>query len=380
MFRLQKNIFQNFLHCNIFDSILNRFGQSVNKMREAMNLEAPVELLSLQEIAEDKIFTFEPSTFDDYLGQSVIKEKLNVYVKAAKLRDEHLDHVLIFGPPGLGKTTLARVIAKELGVDFKVTSAPVLERAGDLVAIISSLEPKAVLFIDEIHRLPKNVEEILYSAMENFCVDVIIGQGAGAKSIRLPINPFTLIGATTKTGSLSGPLQTRFGIVERIDFYEPEELAAIVEKNANFLGMPIEPAAALIIGKRGRGTPRVVKRIMRRVRDFAQVYNCHLIDTVVVNQALQFLDIDEDGLTKLDRKVLVHIIKDFQGGPVGLETLAAMTGEDKDTLEDFCEPYLIRLGLLQKTSRGRQISPQKIISLKQKLCGEIFETQKSLTE
>ena len=345
-----------------------------------MNLEAPVELLSLQEIAEDKIFTFEPSTFDDYLGQSVIKEKLNVYVKAAKLRDEHLDHVLIFGPPGLGKTTLARVIAKELGVDFKVTSAPVLERAGDLVAIISSLEPKAVLFIDEIHRLPKNVEEILYSAMENFCVDVIIGQGAGAKSIRLPINPFTLIGATTKTGSLSGPLQTRFGIVERIDFYEPAELAAIVEKNANFLGMPIEPAAALIIGKRGRGTPRVVKRIMRRVRDFAQVHNCHLIDTVVVNQALQFLDIDEDGLTKLDRKILVHIIKDFQGGPVGLETLAAMTGEDKDTLEDFCEPYLIRLGLLQKTSRGRQITPQKIISLKQKLCGEIFETQKSLTE
>ncbi|MBY0353803.1 Holliday junction branch migration DNA helicase RuvB [Candidatus Babeliales bacterium] len=345
-----------------------------------MSLEAPVELLSLQEIAEDKLFTFEPSTFDDYLGQSVIKEKLNVYVKAAKMRNEHLDHLLIFGPPGLGKTTLARVIAKELDVDFRVTSAPVIERTGDLVAIISSLEPKAVLFIDEIHRLPKNVEEILYSAMENFCVDVIIGQGAGAKSIRLPINPFTLIGATTKTGALSGPLQTRFGIVERIDFYEPAELAAIVDKNATFLGMPIEAAAALTIGQRGRGTPRVVKRILRRVRDFAQVHNYKIIDTAVVNQALQFLDIDEDGLTKLDRKVLIHIIKDFEGGPVGIETLAAITGEDKDTLEDFCEPYLIRLGLLQKTSRGRQIASRKIISLKRKLFGETFEEQKSLTE
>lgn len=345
-----------------------------------MSLEAPVELLSLQEIAEDKLFTFEPSTFDDYLGQSVIKEKLNVYVKAAKMRNEHLDHILIFGPPGLGKTTLARVIAKELDVDFRVTSAPVIERTGDLVAIISSLEPKAVLFIDEIHRLPKNVEEILYSAMENFCVDVIIGQGAGAKSIRLPINPFTLIGATTKTGALSGPLQTRFGIVERIDFYEPDELAAIVEKNATFLGMPIEATAALTIGQRGRGTPRVVKRILRRVRDFAQVHNYKVIDTVVVNKALQFLDIDEDGLTKLDRKVLIHIIKDFEGGPVGIETLAAITGEDKDTLEDFCEPYLIRLGLLQKTSRGRQIASRKIISLKRKLFGEVFEEQKSLTE
>jgi len=345
-----------------------------------MNLETPLELLSLQETPEDRVLTFEPSGFDDYLGQKTIKEKLQLYVQAAKMREEHLDHLLLFGPPGLGKTTLAHVIAKELNTGIKITSAPVLERSGDLVAILSSIGPKEILFIDEIHRLPKNVEEILYTAMENFCVDVIIGQGAGAKSIRLPLNPFTLIGATTKTSLISGPLQTRFGIVERLDFYEPEELSAIVSQNAQFLGLPILPEAALLIGRRARGTPRIVKRILRRVRDFAQVNKFSVVDIPVVNQALLFLGIDEDGLNKLDRDLLTHIIKDFDGGPVGLETLAAMTGEDKETIEDVCEPFLIRMGLLQKSSRGRQIPPRKLLGLRRKLLGEIIPEQSSVFE
>ncbi|MFA5075430.1 MAG: Holliday junction branch migration DNA helicase RuvB [Candidatus Babeliales bacterium] len=340
-----------------------------------MNLETPLELLNLQETPEDKVLTFEPSCFDDYLGQNEIKEKLKVYTKACKDRSDTLDHILLFGPPGLGKTTLAKVVAKELGVSFKITSAPILERSGDLVAILSNLAAKEVLFIDEIHRLPKNVEEILYSAMENFCVDMIIGQGAGAKSIRLPLQPFTLIGATTKTSLISGPLQTRFGIVERLDFYEPEDLAQIVVQNANFFKIPILSEAALSIGKRARGTPRIVKRILKRVRDFAQVNNHKIIDNQIIDLALKFLGIDEDGLNKLDRQILTHIIKDFDGGPVGVETLAALTGEDRETLEDVCEPFLIRQGLLIKTSRGRQIAPKKFLYLKRKLFGEKTDGQ-----
>lgn len=332
-----------------------------------MSVGEPVELLNMQEMTEDKIVVFEPSSFDEYLGQKPLKEKLKVYVQAAKMREEPLDHLLFFGPPGLGKTTIARVIANELEAPIKVTSAPALERSGDLVAILSNLAPREVLFIDEIHRLPKNVEEILYSAMEQFCVDIIIGQGAGAKSMRLPLSPFTLVGATTKTAMISAPLQTRFGIFERLDFYSSEELAEIVSQNADVLGVPILPEAAFCIGKRARGTPRIVKRILRRVRDYAQVHKHSVVDLTVVNQALRFLDIDEDGLTKLDRSLLIHIIKDFDGGPVGLETLAAMTGEDKETIEDVCEPFLIRQGLLQKTPRGRQIPPRKIVTLKRKL-------------
>lgn len=335
----------------------------------------PLELLSLQETAEDKSFTFHPTCFDEYLGQHEIKEKLRVYVKACKERKEPLDHLLLFGPPGLGKTTLAKVMAKELGVNIKITSAPVIERSGDLVAILSGIAPQEILFIDEIHRLPNPVEEILYSAMENFCVDVIVGQGAGAKSIRLPLNPFTLIGATTKTALLSAPLQSRFGIVERLDFYEPESLAEIVKQNSEFLKIPILPEAALSIGRCARGTPRIVKRLLRRVRDFAQVYKHSVIDPEVCNHAMKFLNIDEDGLTKLDRQLLIHIIKDFNGGPVGIETLAAITGEDKETLEDFCEPFLIRQGLIQKTPRGRQISPKKVLYLRRRLLGEKVEEQ-----
>jgi Holliday junction DNA helicase RuvB len=269
-------------------------------------------------------------------------------------------------------------MATELGVGFKITSAPVLERTGDLVAILSNLAPHEILFIDEIHRLPKVVEEVLYTAMENFCVDMMIGQGAGAKSIRLPLQPFTLIGATTKTSLLSGPLQTRFGIVERLDFYEPEELALIVEQNAQQFKLPILREAALTIGRRARGTPRIVKRILRRVRDFAQVHQYELVDVPVVELALAFLGIDEDGLNKLDREVLRRILEDFDGGPVGLETLAALTGEDKDTLEDYCEPFLIRQGLLQKSSRGRCIPHKKIPMLRRKLLGENVELQEAL--
>ena len=341
-------------------------------------MEAPFELLSLNDTPEDKQYAFEPRCFDEYLGQNVIKEKLKVYVQASKMRGDALDHLLFSGPPGLGKTTLAKVMAKELDVQIKITSAPVLERVGDLVAILSGIASREILFIDEIHRLPKNVEEILYSAMENFCVDVIIGQGAGAKSIRLPLNPFTLIGATTKTGLLSGPLQTRFGIVERLDFYTPDELSKIVIQNAEFMQMSIMPEAALNIGRRARGTPRIVKRILRRVRDFAQVNNKSIMDLEVVDQALRFLEIDEDGLNKLDRELLAIILRDFDGGPVGLETLAAMTGEDKESLEDVCEPFLIRMGLLQKSSRGRQISPKKIPYLRKKLLGEEVLGQESL--
>lgn len=344
-----------------------------------MNNSLPeLELTTPEYGGDDRSLGFAPSSFAQYLGQEVVKEKLQVYTTAALQREEPLDHLLLFGPPGLGKTTLATIIAKELNVEIKVTSAPVLERAGDLVAILTNLKPRDVLFIDEIHRLPKAIEEILYTAMEQFCVDMIVGQGAGAKSIRLPLSPFTLVGATTKTAMISGPLQTRFGIVERLDFYEPEELAQIVLQNAEHLALSLTDEAAHIIGVRARGTPRIVKRILRRVRDFAQVHDKKVIDEAVVEQALSFLGIDAQGLNKLDRSVLAHILKDFNGGPVGLETLAAMTGEDKDTLEDFCEPFLMRQGLLQKTPRGRQIPAQKIIHLKRTLLGETIDEQNKL--
>ncbi len=327
-------------------------------------------ILSLQETPEEKAYDFVPKTFDEYLGQKELKQKLQVYTTAAKERDEPLDHFLLFGPPGLGKTTLSQIMANVMGVHIKICSGPMMERTGDLVAILSSLEPKDILFIDEIHRMPTAVEEVLYSAMEHFRVDIIIGQGAGAKSVNLPINPFTLIGATTKSGRISAPLRSRFGITERLDFYEEKDLAQIILQTSKFLKCDISKESAMLIAKSSRGTPRIAKKLMRRVRDFAQVTNKNKATQAIVAQALRFLGIDEEGLTKVDNLLLRKIIENFNGGPVGLETLASLIGEDKDTLESVYEPFLIRKGFLQKTPRGRQIPPRMIPLLKQKFLGQ----------
>lgn len=329
-----------------------------------------LDVLTLHEAPEEKQYSFTPKTFDEYLGQNIIKEKLHVYTTAAKMRKEPLDHLLLFGPPGLGKTTLATIMAQVMEVNIKLCSGPMMERTGDLVAILSSLDPCDILFIDEIHRMPTNVEEMLYSAMEHFRVDVIIGQGAGAKSVSLPIHPFTLVGATTKSGMISAPLRSRFGISERLDFYDPESLRDIVLQNAQFLKIALSPASAFLIGKCARGTPRIAKRILRRVRDFAQVHNQNIADEQLVRQALSFLGLDEEGLSSVDNLLLKHIIEHFNGGPVGLETLASMVGEDADTIETVYEPYLMRLGYLERTPRGRQIPHKKLPYLSQKFLGQ----------
>ena len=294
-----------------------------------MKIEQPLELITLQETPEERAHDFVPTSFDHYLGQEELKKKLNVYTTAAKMRDEPLDHLLLFGPPGLGKTTLAQIMAHIMGVHIRICSGPMMERTGDVVAILSGLEPKDILFIDEIHRMPSNVEEVLYSAMEQFRVDVIIGQGPGAKSVSLPINPFTLIGATTKSGMLSAPLRSRFGITERLDFYNDEELRDIVLQSAQFLKLTLLPESALLIGKSARGTPRVAKKILRRVRDFAQVHNENIATPDLVIEALNFLGIEDTGLTKLDNMLLKTLVENFNGGPVGLETLASLIGEDR---------------------------------------------------
>ncbi len=295
-----------------------------------------------------------PLRFDDFVGQDRIKENLRVFIDAARGRGEALDHVLFCGPPGLGKTTLANIIAHELGVGIRATSGPVLERAGDLAAILTNLQDHDVLFIDEIHRLNRVVEEILYPAMEDFQLDIIIGQGPGARSIKLDLPHFTLVGATTRTGLLTSPLRDRFGVIDRLNFYSPEELRTIVQRSAGLLRVTIEDAAAAEIARRSRGTPRIVNRLLRRVRDFAQVQGDGTITNGLVASAMKRLEVDERGFDEMDRRLLLSIIDKFEGGPVGLETLAAALNEEKDTLEDVYEPYLIQEGFLDRTPRGRQ--------------------------
>jgi len=295
-----------------------------------------------------------PVRFEDFVGQDRIKENLRVFIDAAKGRGEALDHVLFCGPPGLGKTTLAHIIAHELGVGIKGTSGPVLERAGDLAAILTNLQEHDVLFIDEIHRLSRVVEEILYPAMEDFQLDIIIGQGPGARSIKLELPRFTLVGATTRTGLLTSPLRDRFGVIDRLNFYSTEELRTIVQRSAGLLETKIEPNAAAEISRRSRGTPRIANRLLRRVRDFAQVQGDGMITLDLVVSAMKRLEVDKQGFDEMDRRLLLLIIDKFEGGPVGLETLAAALSEEKDTIEDVYEPYLIQEGFLDRTPRGRQ--------------------------
>lgn len=314
-----------------------------------------ISLLDINNPNEEFKQDFVPQNFDEYLGQTILKQKLHIYTTAAKQRNEALDHMLLFGPPGLGKTTLSQIMAQVMNVNIKICSGPMLERTGDLVAILSGLEPRDILFIDEIHRMAKNVEEILYSAMEQFRVDVIIGQGAGAKTVNLPLAPFTLIGATTKSGMLSAPLRSRFGITERLEFYSEDELSQIILQSANFLQVKLSTQSALKIASCARGTPRIAKKILRRVRDFAQVNNQSQATNQLVEEALAFLGLDQDGLSSLDNVLLKRVLDSFNGGPVGLETLASILGEDCETIENVYEPYLLRKGYLERTPRGRQI-------------------------
>lgn len=297
-----------------------------------------------------------PRMLEEYIGQSRVRENMRVFIEAARGRNEALDHVLLHGPPGLGKTTLAHIVAREMSVGIRITSGPAIERQGDLVALLTNLEPKDVLFIDEIHRLNRTVEEILYPAMEDFAVDIVIGKGPGARALRLDLPPFTLIGATTRSGMLTSPLRDRFGVIERLEFYGEDELAEIVRRAAVVLGIPIDEAGTYEIARRSRGTPRIANRLLRRVRDIAQVKYTGTVTQDVAADALEMLEVDALGLDRVDRRILSVIIDKFEGGPVGVATLAAAVQEDLGTVEDVYEPYLMQLGYLQRTPRGRVVT------------------------
>lgn len=299
-----------------------------------------------------------PKKLNDYIGQDKIKKTLKIYIDAARMRKDSLDHVLFYGPPGLGKTTLAGIIAEEMGVNMKITSGPAIEKPGDMAAILNSLQEGDLLFVDEIHRLNRQVEEVMYPAMEDFAIDIMIGKGPTAKSVRLPLSKFTLVGATTRAGSLSAPLRDRFGVVNHLDFYSVEELSTIIKHSANILKVRIEEDGAFEIARRSRGTPRIANRLLKRVRDFAEVKKNGVISIETASEALDLMEVDKYGLDELDRKILSTIIANFDGGPVGLDTLSAAIGEDAGTIEEVYEPYLLKNGFLNRTPRGRVATDQ----------------------
>lgn len=302
-------------------------------------------------------YSLRPKTLDEYIGQVKAKENMKVFIEAAKMRGEPLDHVLLYGPPGLGKTTLAGIIANEMGVNIRITSGPAIEKQGDLAALLTNLSQDDILFVDEIHRMNRSVEEILYPAMEDYALDIIIGKGPSARSIRLDLPKFTLIGATTKAGALTAPLRDRFGVISRLEMYRPEELRMIVERSAGILGIEVDTDGAAEIAKRSRGTPRIANRLLKRVRDFAQLSNDGRITREVADDALNRLEIDSLGLDANDKRMLLTVIKHYGGGPVGLDTLAATINEERDTIEDVYEPYLIQIGFINRTPRGRVVTP-----------------------